>query len=101
MFRTFSRYPFEAGYNTPSKSNTSVVFFSNHQEEEEEDDDDDDENENENDDDDDDDFLVPWRWCGGVYYSWRRDTFYLRTDRQTDKQTDLSLIHIFEPTRPY
>ena len=33
-----SRYPFEAGYNTPSKSNTSVVFFSNHLKEEEDDD---------------------------------------------------------------
>ena len=44
------------------------------------DDDDDDEcgreNENENDVNDD-DFLVPWWWCGGVYSSRRRDTFYV------------------------
>jgi hypothetical protein len=26
LSRTFSKYPFEAGYKTPSKSNTNVVF---------------------------------------------------------------------------
>jgi hypothetical protein len=27
---TFSKYPFDAGYKTPSKSNTNVVFSFTH-----------------------------------------------------------------------